>query len=363
MTDKAHKDFRNGVFQKVSGYVPGEQPDSSDWIKINTNENPYPPSPKVAQALLELSQNPSALRKYPNPDGEPLRGALAARFGLKAENFIVTNGSDEALSLITRIFLDSTRTAAAPEITYSLYQTLVHSVGAKYIHVPMKNYETLNISVEALEASEADVVFLSNPNAQTGEFIPLPDLAAVISRSNKLWVIDEAYNDFVDTNPSSFLHILKNHPNAIVVRTFSKSHSLAGMRIGYAASINPFIREGFQTGKDSYNEDTIALLLGKAALEDDDYQNKVTGSVQKERTRMTNELLGRDFLVLPSQANFLLIEPPASQKAGDILQKLKEQKILIRHFNTPLLSKYLRISIGTNEENTALLNALEKITG
>ena len=196
MNDK-NKDFRNNIYQKSTGYIPGEQPDTSDWIKINTNENPYPPSPAVSQILSDLSKNPAALRKYPNPSGEPLRSALAAAYNLKPENFIVTNGSDEALSLIARIFLDSNKVAAAPEITYSLYQTLVMLVGAGYLNIPMKNYDTLNISLEALEDSKSDVIFLSNPNAQTGEFIPLSILTQVISRSSKLWVIDEAYNDFV----------------------------------------------------------------------------------------------------------------------------------------------------------------------
>jgi histidinol-phosphate aminotransferase len=356
-----HKDFRNEVYQKISGYVPGEQPDSSDWIKINTNENPYPPSPRVIEVLADLAKNPSSLRKYPNPNGEPLRGALATKYNLKPENFIITNGSDEALSLIARIFLDTTRMAAASEITYSLYQTLVMSVGAEYIHAPMKNYDTLNISLEALEESKADVIFLSNPNAQTGEFIPLNILAHVVSKSQKLWIIDEAYNDFVDAPLSTFLSILENHENVIVTRTFSKSHSLAGMRIGYAASVNLLIMEGFQTAKDSYNEDVISLLTGKASLEDDAYLKTVIESVQTERTRMTAELIARDFLVLPSQANFLLIQPPGNQNARDILLKLKERKILIRHFNTALLSKYLRISIGTRDENDQLLNALDSI--
>lgn len=359
------KDFRNTVFQKMTGYVPGEQPDSADWIKINTNENPYPPSPAVAAVLSEIAKNPMALRKYPNPNGEPLRSALAKKYNLSPENFIVTNGSDEALSLITRVFLDSTRTAAAPGITYSLYETLVMAVGAGYVHAAMKNYDTLNISLETLEASRADVVFLSNPNAQTGEFIPLNILSPVISESGKLWVIDEAYNDFVSGNSSSFLSILKNHENVIVVRTFSKSHSMAGMRIGYAASANPIVMQGLLTAKDSYNEDTVSLLAGKASLEDSEYLKKVIQSVQSERTRMTAEFVARNFLVLPSQANFLLIQPPEAphekQKAHDILNKLKERKILIRHFNTPLLSDYLRVSIGTKEENDELLKAMDSI--
>ncbi|MDH4263035.1 MAG: histidinol-phosphate transaminase [Spirochaetia bacterium] len=359
--EKKYTDFRNNIYQKISGYVPGEQPESNDWIKINTNENPYPPSPSVVRVLQELAKNPSLLRKYPNPNGEPLRSSLANMYNLKPENFIVTNGSDEALSLIVRIFLDQTRTAAAPEITYSLYQTLVMSVGAKYIHAPMKNYTILNVSPEALEESGADVVFLSNPNAQTGEFIPLNILEKLISKSKKLWVIDEAYNDFVDIKPSSFLHILKEHENVIVVRTFSKSHSMAGMRIGYAASVNPVIMQGFLTGKDSYNEDVVSILTGKASLEDGEYLHKVIQSVQLERTRMMTEFLDRNFLVLPSEANFLLIQPPESKKAHDILLKLKEQKILVRHFNSPLLAKYLRISIGTKEENNELLKAIDFI--
>ena len=158
------------------------------------------------------------------------------------------------------------------------------------------------------------------------------------------------------------MSVLKNHDNVIVVRTFSKSHSLAGMRIGYAVSVNPLIMDGFQTGKDSYNEDTLSLLIGKASLEDGAYLKSVIQAVQSERTRMTAELVSRDLLVLPSQANFLLVQPPGQKpQAEDILQNLKDRKILIRHFNTALMSKYLRISIGTKEENDDLLKALDVI--
>jgi histidinol-phosphate aminotransferase len=362
------KDYRNDTYKNLSGYIPGEQPQSEGWIKLNTNENPYPPSPAVLDVLKYFFDNPGLLRKYPSPNGEPLRSSLAVKFNMKPENILVTNGSDEALSLICRIFLGPGKKAAAPEITYSLYDTLARSTGAEYVSAPMTNYETLNISLDALEETNADVFFLSNPNAQTGEYIHLNTLKEHISKSDKLWIIDEAYNDFAGDFSSlpedpSFLSVLKNFNNVIVVRTFSKSHSLAGMRIGYAVSVNPLVLEGFNTGKDSYNEDTLALHIGKASIEDNAYSKEVVLKIQSEKQRLVMEFLERDFLSLPSHANFILVKPPEPHSPKDILEKLKEEKILVRYFSTDLLSKYLRISIGTAEENNSLLKAIDKIYG
>ncbi|MDH4199098.1 MAG: histidinol-phosphate transaminase [Spirochaetia bacterium] len=361
MNKSIFPDFRNSIFKKLSGYTPGEQPDNENWIKLNTNENPYPPSPDALNVLKTISDNPSVLRKYPNPAGEPLRSALAIKFHLNPENILVTNGSDEALSLVCRVFLGPGKKALAPEITYSLYETLVLFSGADFAYAPMKNDETLNISLENLLSHVADVVFLSNPNAQTGEYISPEIISATIRKSERLWIIDEAYNDFAESDAPSFIPHLQNHPNAIVVRTLSKSHALAGVRIGYAVSLNPYILEGLNTAKDSYNEDALAIRIGQASLNDDAYLRKTIALVQNERKRLVQELLKRDFLILPSHANFILAQPPEPFIALNILNQLKDAKILLRHFNTRLLSRYLRISVGTQEENNRLLQAIDAI--
>lgn len=354
-------DFRNETYQNLAGYIPGEQPDSADWIKLNTNENPYPPAQKALEALQLIYKDPGILRKYPNPFGEPLRGGIAGKFGVKPENVIITNGSDEALSLICRVFLGRGRKAIAPEITYSLYETLVQATGAGFFSAAMRNYEMLNVSLDNLENSDAGCVFLSNPNAQTGEYILPENLLNYVSRSKKLWIIDEAYNDFVHQENPSFIKYLSQCPNAIVVRTFSKSHSLAGLRVGYLICENPVTCNGLLVAKDSYNEDAVALKIANESLNDEDYLRKTVTMVQQEKDKLIMELLARDFTLIPSQANFLLAKPPEGLTASQLQLKLKEKKILIRYFGTQQLSSYVRISIGNEDEMNRLIQAVDLV--
>ncbi len=360
-------DFRNKIFRNFESYVSGEQPETEDWLKLNSNENPFPPSPQVQEALQELAENSGRLRKYPNALGEPLRSAIAARYHLPAENVNVFNGSDEALSLICRIFLDPEDTICAPEITYTLYSVIANSAGARYTGVPMQPFpqsrgDKLAVDIDALEEAKAKIVFLPNPNAPTGEFIPVETIIERIKSSKKLWVIDEAYNDFVEDKNASIIEALNSLPNAIVLRTFSKSYSLAGLRIGFSVSSNPIINDAFRAAKDSYNEDMAALLAGKAAFEDTEYLKKTVSAIQTERKRLTKELSDLQFETLPSQGNFILTRPLGPGNQGkQIMEELKKRKILVRHFSTKALGDYLRITIGAREENETLLRALREI--
>ncbi|MDH5720937.1 MAG: histidinol-phosphate transaminase [Spirochaetia bacterium] len=359
---KKTPDFRNENAKKIKPYVPGEQPQGGDYIKLNTNENPMPPSPAVVEELKKIIKNPELLKKYPSPKGESLRTEIANKWKLKPENVLITNGSDEALSLICRTFLDHGNFAVYPEVTYTLYETLIQMTGANSSIIPMKKNQPTPfcVDLEALDRAYGKIVFLPNPNAPTGEFIQLEELESVVMKSDKLWIIDEAYNDFVEKS-ASFLNCIKKYENVIVTRTFSKSHSLAGLRAGYAVSCNEEIMNALYAMKDSYNEDIISLRLASAAFTDEGYLKKCVAYIAEERELLTKELEKLGFFTLPSKANFILTKPPEKIKAEELYEDLKEKKILTRYFNTSYISDYLRISIGSKEENNILLEKIKEI--
>ena len=356
-------DYRNHIFKNFKEYVPGEQPESSDWIKLNTNENPFSPSPKVGQKLIELASQTEAFRKYPNAMGEPLRSNLASHFDVNPEQVVVTNGSDEALALLCRIVLNAGDRVATPEFTYSLYDTLVSAADGVLEYIPAKNGHMVDL--DTLAQTDAKMVFFPNPNAPTGEFIPVERLETAVQKSKALWVVDEAYNDFVEKDPkgvdSSFIQKLTKYDNCVVTRTFSKSHALAAMRTGYLISTNPYILSGLRAGKDSYNEDFVALETGSAALSDLAWLDKTTKVVISERAKMQSSLESLGFSVLPSQANFVLAEVPSKTTAVNLLEALKQNKILVRHFANSKLDHMLRISIGSEDENATLIKTLKDI--
>lgn len=352
-------EFRNSTFKKIIPYVPGEQPTNQDWIKLNTNEFPHPPSQKVLEVLENIM--PDMLRKYPHPFAEPLRSHLAKFWKIDKEQLAVTNGSDEALLWVCRVFLDKDEKAVFSSVTYSLYKTLVEAVGKEFIETPCLNQKENPMAVDlfALEQSSAKFVFLPNPNAPTGEFFEPAKLSKIIQHSNKLWLIDEAYNDFVETPNSSFIPFLQELPNAIVTRTFSKSYGLAGMRLGYVVSANPKVMQGLLAAKDSYNVDALAVQVGKAALHDQAYFKQTVGAVIEQRNFMHQQLLVLGFFVIPSQANFLLVAPPEPFLGQQVFAYLRSQKILVRYFSSVALKNFVRITIGNKEENKIIINQLK----
>ena len=355
------KDFRNKISREIVPYVPGEQPDGLDYIKLNTNENGFSPSEKVKNAIRKLLDEDIFLRRYPHPDGEPLRGRLAKNFKIKNESVLITNGSDEALAIICRAFFEGASVVAFPEISYSFYSVLIESVGAKYFLIPMKKMDEkyLGVNLEGLRQSASNAIFLPNPNALTGELILPETLSQAISATpEKLWIIDEAYTAFAPPN-SSMIPRLKNLTNCIVTGTFSKSHSLAGLRIGFAVSENEFIMKGLYAMKESYNEDVIAIHAGAAALEDESVirNNEI---IMEQREYVRDSLVKSGWYVFRSAANFLLASPPQKFKSEDIYHFLKKNKILVRYFKTPQLADFLRITIGNPPENDALLRKLSE---
>ena len=355
------RDFRNQIARGFSPYLPGEQPQGAGWVKLNTNENPYPPSAKVLQALGQSAEHPDLLRKYPHPFSESLKELIAQHYKIPADFVTIFNGSDEALAVICRCVLDAKDDAAYAAVSYSLYPVLIEQAGGHPQPVPMHNSDglTLRIDQNALREHTARLKFLTNPNAPTGEFLENDKVVQLLNNTESLWVVDEAYHEF--TRKPSMATLVSDYENLIVVRTFSKSHSLAGLRVGYTICGNTFVNAALNAFKDSYNLDSIACRLASAAILDAEYTQSTVEKIIASRDSLLQKLSDLKFSVLPSSANFLLAKPPASISAEDLYLKLKENKILIRYFKNSEVSEFVRITIGTEEENTQLLSAIKKI--
>jgi histidinol-phosphate aminotransferase len=341
--------FRKNI-DRMHGYTPGEQPRPDERvIKLNTNENPYPPSPKVPAALREMPAD--LLRRYPDPMARRLCEAAARTWTLPGPEWTMAgNGSDDLLTIVIRAFVGEGESAAWPTPTYSLYESLCEIQNAKAIEVPWPADFSLP---PAAAFAGAKLVFLCNPNAPTGTFVPVAALEAFCDAFAGVVVIDEAYCDFAE---DSFLRVLPKHPNAIVLRTFSKSYSLAGARIGIAAAAPEMIR-GLVKVKDSYNLDAVAIRMGVAAMEDVEYFRATVEKIRAERARLTAKLTGLGFDVLPSQSNFVLARR-TSPAAKALYQQLKAKGILVRFFDRPGLTDALRITVGLPEETDALIAEL-----
>ncbi len=354
--------FLNRITQQAAHYAPGEQVNEPGWIKLNTNESPLPPSPQVFKTLAELVGQGDILRKYSHPLGEPLRSALAAHWQTENKHILVTNGSDEALALLCRATLSSERPAAFPAITYSLYQTLVTNCGAHFLEIPMVSRigQPYSVDLEALASCEAPVIFLANPNAITGEYIPAGRLKNVIAQSQKLWIIDEAYNDFAGPD-ATMMKFIAELPNLVVTRTFSKTHALAGLRVGYLATTNGDLMNGLLAHKDSYNEDALATRLAAAALSDRDWHGRILRSVATGKEFLRAELSALGFTVYDSEANFMLVKAPETLAADKIVERLRDYKILIRYYAGSAFADCVRISVGSEGENAKLIGSLKEI--
>ena len=333
-----------------AGYTPGEQPRPAERIiKLNTNENPYPPSPHVAEAIATFAVD--SLRRYPAPMADKFREAAAQLYKISPAQVLAGNGSDDILNIIIRAYLDPNDVLAYPDPSYSLYPVLANIHGVRTVPVPWGPHWSL--PADALVASGARVVFITNPNAPSGTTVPTATLRTFALRFSGLVLIDEAYVEFAD---ESALPLLADCPNVVLSRTLSKSYSLAGLRFGYAMAAAPVIEELAKV-KDSYNCDALSIAAATAALQDQPYARSTWAQVKTERVRMVAELTARGFDVIPSQANFIFARPPNADGVN-LYAHLKQKGILVRHFNKPGLADRVRISIGTHEENTELLAAL-----
>jgi len=346
--------FVRQVVRAMSGYVPGEQPQVGERVvKLNTNENPYPPSPKVMAAIRELEAE--VLRRYPNPTADLFRAAAAKLWDVTPNMIMAGNGSDDILTIATRTFVPPGGTLAYPVPTYSLYPVLAKLEDASVAEVPWE--EGYQLPIDALVATKANAIYLANPNAPTGTFVSPMKVAELARRFDGLLLIDEAYADFADDN---CVALVKAHENVVISRTLSKAYSLAGLRFGYAIAQEAVIAEMMKV-KDSYNCDAISIVAATAAIEDQAYARKTWEHVRTERQRVSSELKQMGWEVLPSEANFVLASPPDG-RARQVYEGLKRQGILVRYFDQPGLADKVRITIGTSQENNALLGGIKAIT-
>ncbi len=341
--------IRDSVRQSA-GYVPGEQPQTTDFIKLNTNENPYPPPDSIFATIpAELAK----VRLYPDPVSRQLRQAAARVFGVTPEQILAGNGSDDILNIALRTFINPGETVAFLDLTYSLYQTIAAVHGAVIEKIPLN--QDLQLAGPVI-CPQAKLIFLASPNAPVGNHLDREFLAQTCAQSQGIVLIDEAYIDFSDQDHWQFLNQFEN---VIISRTLSKSYSLAGMRVGFGIS-SPAIIHEMDKVRDSYNLDRIAQTLGTAALDATNEFRPLWQKVRHTRQRLSEALLALHFHVFPSDANFVLASPHWIP-AADLYQKLKERKILVRYFNHPRIADYLRISIGTDSEIDHLLSAIAAI--
>jgi histidinol-phosphate aminotransferase len=341
------------LLKDVDGYVPGEQPQGARLIKLNTNENPYPPSPRVLEALRAV--DPERLRKYPDPLASRFRQICAARYGYPDESWVIAgNGMDELLAMALRTFVDPGDTVVSPYPTYSLYEVLAQLHGARFMSVKLDAGYQLP---EAFFSIEARLCFLPRPNAPTGVCAPRADLARLCQSFPGLVVIDEAYVDFADDHCLDFP---KRFENAIVMRTFSKSFSLASMRLGVAVAQPAIIREFLKT-KDSYNLNLYTQTAGIAAMEDYAHMEANVARIRATRSRLTQGLRALGFEVPESQSNFVLARGKGAPDAAALFERLRDQGIIVRYFNAPGLDDCLRITVGTDQETELLLDGLARM--
>jgi len=344
--------FREAI-ERMEGYVPGLQPKAAGVVKLNTNENPYPPSPAVLEAIqAELGQ----LGRYPDPMAEAVREQVAKLFEVGSGNVIIGNGSDELLNLAVRAFVEPGQSVSFPHPTYTLYNVLANIQGAKSRPVPFPDDWSLP---EGLFGNDSPLTFLSNPNSPTATLVQPSEVSRLAETLSGVLVVDEAYVDFADAD---CMALARERENVIVMRTLSKSYSLAGLRLGFAVAPEALIA-GLMKIKDSYNIDRLAAAGGAAALADQAHMKSNIEKVKATRERLVVELDKLSFSTLPSQANFVLSRPPEGVTARAYYDKLWERRILVRWLDEPRVREYARITVGTDEEMDKLLAATREILG
>ncbi len=340
-------------------YTPGEQPNIGEVvIKLNTNENPYPPSPKIKLKIDEIIEK-GLLRKYPNYNAQNLRQSIARQLHLNPEQILVTNGSDEALRLLFQAVLAPKDILVAPDPTYSLYPVLTDSLMADIQFKKIPLLQNLHFDFESLKNQPGKLLAFAHPNAPTGILEPKEDLLDLIAKFNGLVLADEAYIDFAGSS-ASLVSEIRNFPNLLVSRTFSKSYSLAGLRVGFLIGEESLIQM-IQKLKDSYNVGLLEQEIALCAFEDIGYFQEKIGQVISERNRLTNALREMDFFIPESSANFIFCKPKSGISPEWIYQSLKAKNVLVRYFSKGISKDYVRISIGSESENNILLQELQTI--
>ena len=347
--------FWSPIVATLKPYVAGEQPRIQNLTKLNTNENPYGPSPRAIAAMQAAVAD--SLKLYPDPSALALRQSIARFYGVDADEVFVGNGSDEVLAHAFVALLKHDKPLAYPDITYSFYPTYCRLFGIEPVEIPLKDDFTIDL---ADYERPCGAIIIPNPNAPTGIGLPLAAIEKLVAaHPDQPVVVDEAYIDF---GGESAIPLTKKYDNLLVVHTLSKSRSLAGLRVGYAIGQRPLI-DALERVKDSFNSyplDRVAQAGAAAAVDDREWFDETRGKVIESRERVAGALRQRGFEVLPSQANFVFARHPGH--SGEVLSKgLRERAVLVRHFAKPRISDFLRITIGTPEECDRLIAAIEEI--
>jgi histidinol-phosphate aminotransferase len=345
------KSFLRRSLAGFQPYGPGDQPsDDEQWIKLNTNESPIGPSPKVIEAIHAAASD--SLRLYPSPSAQPAREAIAKRFGLNPEMVLLGNGADELIELCFRAFAGAGDQVAFATPTYPLLEPVAavhecevspHPMGAEWA-MP-----------DSLREDPAPLKFVVNPNSPTGTWHEKQVIEPIVRSAAGVVVLDEAYVDFA---PEARLDLLNDYDNLVILRTMSKSYALAGMRIGFALG-HPELIAAMDLVKDVYNMNRLAIAAAKAAIEDTDHHRKLVEQVLNERTRLARELERLEFEVAPSAANFLFVQPPAD--ARKVVDELRRRRILVRHYEREPITGWLRITVGTHAQHEQLLSAFKEL--
>ena len=347
--------------RRMIGYVYGEQPQEPDVVKLNTNENPYPPSPAVAEAIRSFDAD--TLRRYPPPTAENFRRLVAARFGLSADQVVVTNGGDEALRLAITTFVDPGAAFGTTEPGYSLCPVLASVQDSEVVRVELASDWSLPDDFAGrMNDAGARLTCVVNPHAPSGALLGADTIAGVADGLDGVLLVDEAYVDFVDPELDHDLtSLLPGHDNLLILRTLSKGYSLAGLRVGFLLGAPLLVNPILTKTRDSYNVDTLAQVAAAAAFADEAYAERGWRAVREERRRLTVGLAGLGFDVQDSQSNFVLAGAPPGVCASALFLQLRERGIVVRHFDTPRLANSLRITVGTALENDSLLSAIREV--
>ncbi|MDH0739071.1 histidinol-phosphate transaminase [Achromobacter spanius] len=351
--------FWSPVVGTLSPYVPGEQPKLQNLVKLNTNEHPYGPSPKVIEAIRAASDD--TLKLYPDPSSDQLRQAIATAVGVQANQVFVGNGSDEVLAHAFLALLKHDKPLRFPDITYSFYPVYCGLYGIEYETVPLAADFSINVDDYLPGANgQAGAIIFPNPNAPTGRALSLADVERIVAANpDAVVVVDEAYVDF---GGESAVGLVARYDNLLVVQTLSKSRSLAGLRVGFAVGSAELI-DGLERVKNSFNSypiDRLASAGAVAALEDTEYFEQTRQAVIETRSQMTAGLEALGFEVLPSAANFVFARHPLKDAAG-LAADLRERSIIVRHFRHARIDQFLRITVGTDEQVNLLLKALAEV--
>ncbi len=356
--------FWSKVVRDLTPYVPGEQPKIANLIKLNTNENPYPPSPKALAAIqAELDGDAARLRLYPDPNADLLKSAIAKRHGVTTAQVFVGNGSDEVLAHVFMALLKHEAPILFPDISYSFYPVYCGLYGVPYIQVPLAEDFTINpddYSGQTWNGEQCGGIIFPNPNAPTGRLLPLAAIEQMLKANpDSVVVVDEAYVDF---GGETAISLVDRYDNLLVVHTLSKSRSLAGLRVGFAVGHADLI-EALERVKNSFNSyplDRLAIVAAVAAIEDEAHFTECCNKVIATRDTLTADLAALGFEVLPSAANFIFARQP-QRDAAELAKALRERNIIVRHFKLPRIDQFLRITVGTDGECQALVAALREI--